>query len=631
MAMGSISYLLILVASLVFLCLYFSHDSVSCRVDNSGIDALNGYYVALSGSYRRVSAPTSEQETHWYDSFSWKVFPDVIALFQAKTRESNLMSDKRMLMVNGVWIMAKGSKVLYSTSIEEVNGDTSSTTPPQSLSIHHPPKYGWHDRDSPSTTEGIPQVVECSGKLDNSPDEIDYFPNPSSGIGTMYAHPVTSVILCVLCYYAYHLWSNRVEVSTVSYSYDSVINKGEYWRIFTASIAHFDVWHIGFNAMGLYSLGSLEPVYGSITYAYLSLALIVITILIVIGIQYIMIYRYAREDMLYSQAVGYSAVLFAWMVAMSVRQSEYCPIFLFPTFCIKTWYIPLPSFILQLFGMNKDSQGLPVNLGTFVLLVFTKIFIPRSSFIGHLAGIIIGYPLAWNALNWLTPLIAISLILLAWIISTKKFVWYFPSFDSPLANIQEFLSAQTVQHVYSHRHLSYALILLSLTIPIYFLGWEQLLTRLISSFLLWSSVQARRIDCYSESHAIKSECSQIVIYTTTFIFFLTLYDFTTLLTTASNIGYLLGSNYSLNLINYFLLFNAFLVFIEAAVVTASVLTMNDMLKCTDFIARMGLERKMVRRELIELRLLRDDSAVPFSGQSNRLDTSQTQARGGADV
>jgi hypothetical protein len=350
--------------------------------------------------------------------------------------------------------------------------------------------------------------------------------------------------------------------------------------------------------------------------------------LIVIGIQSIGIYRYGREDMLHGQAVGYSAVLFAWMVAISVRQSAYCPIFLFPSFCIKTWWIPIPKFLQDWMGMSAGAtQGLPVNLGPFVLLIFTKIFIPRSSFIGHLAGIIIGYPLAWNALNWLTPPLAISLILLAWIISTRKFVWLLPSFDAPLSNIREFMSSLHVQHIHYYLILSYCLILTSLVIPIYFMGWNQVLPRVLAAFLLWSSVEARRIDCYSDNHAVQSECSQIFIYTIAFIVFLTLYDVTNFLTVAGNVGFLLGSDYSRNQINYFLVSMACLILNEVSVIAAGVLIMNDMPKCADFVVKMGLERRILRRELIELHLIREETLAPFTGQSNRLESNQQQNGG----
>jgi len=80
--------------------------------------------------------------------------------------------------------------------------------------------------------------------------------------------------------------------------------------------------------------------------------------------------------------------------------NEFCPIFFLPSVCFSTFVIPLPGTV-----------GLPVNFGPFVLLVMTKFILPRTSLVGHLSGILIGYPLAWNALNWLTPPIFVSRLL----------------------------------------------------------------------------------------------------------------------------------------------------------------------------------------------------------------------------
>ena len=40
-----------------------------------------------------------------------------------------------------------------------------------------------------------------------------------------------------------------------------------------------------------------------------------------------------------------------------------------------------------------------VNAAPLVMLVFTSIIMPRASFIGHLAGIVVGFPLAWGVLD----------------------------------------------------------------------------------------------------------------------------------------------------------------------------------------------------------------------------------------
>ena len=64
-----------------------------------------------------------------------------------------------------------------------------------------------------------------------------------------------------------------------------------------------------------------------------------------------------------------------------------------------------------------------------VLLIATKFLLPRTSFIGHLSGIIIGYPLAWKALNWLTPPVSYSIFAM-WVISRDwLFVWTFKGYD----------------------------------------------------------------------------------------------------------------------------------------------------------------------------------------------------------
>lgn len=71
--------------------------------------------------------------------------------------------------------------------------------------------------------------------------------------------------------------------------------------------------------MALAQLGFMEDIYGSPTYAYLSVSMVFITMLICVAINGILIYHYNRADLMQQQAVGYSCVLFAWMVALSVR------------------------------------------------------------------------------------------------------------------------------------------------------------------------------------------------------------------------------------------------------------------------------------------------------------------------
>ena len=143
-------------------------------------------------------------------------------------------------------------------------------------------------------------------------------------------------------------------VDNVSFSYDAVVNRKELYRIVTASLAHFDLMHIGFNLMSMWQLGSLEETYGSNVFAFLNADLVVITMLICIGLYYYMmtyggqpqiafqyeityiihiyiyiyiyIYFYIFFDLimltpyyhLFRQSVGWSCVLFAWMVILTL-------------------------------------------------------------------------------------------------------------------------------------------------------------------------------------------------------------------------------------------------------------------------------------------------------------------------
>ncbi len=50
----------------------------------------------------------------------------------------------------------------------------------------------------------------------------------------------------------FYLWNGRVGVETVAFSYERVVTHREWWRVVTASHAHFDPFHLIFNVMALW-------------------------------------------------------------------------------------------------------------------------------------------------------------------------------------------------------------------------------------------------------------------------------------------------------------------------------------------------------------------------------------------
>ncbi|KAK3242295.1 hypothetical protein CYMTET_48007 [Cymbomonas tetramitiformis] len=63
---------------------------------------------------------------------------------------------------------------------------------------------------------------------------------------------------------------------------------------------------------------------------------------------------------------------------------------------------------LSLVGLH-----LPMNLAPFGSLIFTSMIVPQASFIGHLAGILVGYLISWHMFSWMD--IATTVNMLIWI------------------------------------------------------------------------------------------------------------------------------------------------------------------------------------------------------------------------
>lgn len=357
---------LILAAILVW---NFIRDTASCSIQGAGIFAVDGYYAAYDGIYLRKG---NVELTHAPDFFQVAQISRTVSVPASMIRFQGVKWDI-------VLSTQKGARVAYTSRPEDPEEN-----------ILRPPSSGWVS-DVPGLGPTPPSAVSCSGDL---PDSDNGQLSPTDNIEKFVRRPVTTLLLFVNLGVAYYLWMAGIEVSAVSFSYDAVSN-GSYWRMVSASFSHFDLMHIGFNMMSLYQLGDLELVYGSAAFLYLNIDLVFITMIICLAISYLRMKYFGHDDLQYQQSIGFSCVLFAWMVAASVRMNQYCPLFFMPSLCFDTWHINIPVL--------DRSISLPVNLGPFVLLVVTKLILPRTSLVGHFSGIVIGFPLAWNLINWMTP------------------------------------------------------------------------------------------------------------------------------------------------------------------------------------------------------------------------------------
>lgn len=224
--------------------------------------------------------------------------------------------------------------------------------------------------------------------------------------------PATTILLLLNIGLAFHYWNQRIDPSYVSKIYNRIVYEHEWWRGLTGATSHFEPLHIGFNMMSLQALGKeIEgTMYSSVTFLVYNIALVVFTTMVMMLMTYTRIRWYKREierlsssstsssssseqhlqydnkirQLEETSSVGYSAVLFAWMVIRTMESNRpSCPIPFFSDICFETYTMPgLPA--------------LKFNIAPIVSLFAAQFIMPRVSFMGHLAGIICGFGLHWG-------------------------------------------------------------------------------------------------------------------------------------------------------------------------------------------------------------------------------------------
>ena len=117
----------------------------------------------------------------------------------------------------------------------------------------------------------------------------------------------------------------------------SIFEQNEYWRIFTASFAHIAFFHILMNMASLYSVGNVEFIIGPVLYFNYTFIMLIGSMMISLAIQHYLIDRRNLEQYRVVFGVGFSCILFGWLVIYANTQSVYCPIPILPQLFGKLW------------------------------------------------------------------------------------------------------------------------------------------------------------------------------------------------------------------------------------------------------------------------------------------------------
>lgn len=608
--MNGLSITALTVLTLCCITWFLTRDIVSCVVSNSENSEVDGYYTAIGGVYvkRRLLSNSVP------DVFSLLDFHRLIKILSMDEKTTTIGFSKMAWTINTNF----KKKVLYS----------SNPSNPEKY-LYTPPEGSWKVLGTDGAlSDSTLTVHSCVGKLQDSPSIPSR--GQKSNIEQLLAMPVTTSILCLIFYVAYYLYANRVEVSAVAYSFDAIANRGEYFKIISATLSHFDLMHLGFNTMALFQLGSAleSSQYSSVVFLYSNVNLIFITILIETAILYVLIYRFNQSGLAESLSIGYSGVLFAWMVAVSVRMNKYCPIFLFPSFCVDTFHIPLPNLLSQ--DPSQLTFSVPVNLGPFALLLFTKLIIARSSFLGHLSGILIGYPLAWNLLNWLTPPVLVCMLASAYMWKEKLYLFDRNSsanHDELYSNLADFVNPHVLMYYRVFSLVGFLVIGLSILIVLAnFNGYGPTAVRCVVGFLVIYAQLARKHSFTSYSNTSETNYVKIMYCTLVVILVVFLYDMTSLTAAYTSYNYLTGSGIPHHVVNTVLSLNIALCVVELSYIVLLLLNLYELPSALHYTSSLRLDKVSIEKDLerLGMKLLRGTPQA-FSGTGHRLSGNSERA------
>jgi membrane associated rhomboid family serine protease len=144
-----------------------------------------------------------------------------------------------------------------------------------------------------------------------------------------------------------------------------VLYTHEYYRIFTSTVFHVNLVHIGMNILSTSAIGTmLEKRLGTFRLMFTIWWSMLLTSSLYLILSWLAYAIFGYDKLLYSHATGFSGVIFHLSV-------------------LETYQHPGPT-------RSLGFVSLPPALYPWALLILTQFIMPNISFLGHLAGILTG-------------------------------------------------------------------------------------------------------------------------------------------------------------------------------------------------------------------------------------------------
>jgi membrane associated rhomboid family serine protease len=185
----------------------------------------------------------------------------------------------------------------------------------------------------------------------------------SFGVGGIPPTTLAVIVLCVGIYIIQNVFSWDLQLFTMCPR--MVLYTHEYYRVFTSTLFHANLMHIGMNMLSTSAIStSVEKKIGTIRLFLSIWWAIILTSTLYVTITYIASSVFGYDDWMYQHAVGYSGIIFH----LTVIECHLHPGLrnVFGTVQVPTYWYP------------------------WVLLVVLQFIMPNLSFLGHLVGILTG-------------------------------------------------------------------------------------------------------------------------------------------------------------------------------------------------------------------------------------------------
>ncbi|VDN58408.1 unnamed protein product [Dracunculus medinensis] len=173
----------------------------------------------------------------------------------------------------------------------------------------------------------------------------------------------------------------------------SILGKREWYRLILPVFMHADDMHLYYNMISLLWKGRrLEPYMGSRRFFFTIFCFVLGTSVMTVAISYLMdeVFRIDGISLMSQCAVGFSGVLFALKVLLNT-------------------YFPYGDEYLL------GWMPVPSRYACWAELLLIQMITPNASFVGHLAGILVGILYIWGPLERFVSVID-SCFLAAWVI-----------------------------------------------------------------------------------------------------------------------------------------------------------------------------------------------------------------------